>query len=98
MRLGSLALLLASSVFATSIVALRSPDNATIVADSSFTYFQNGKPVTSRHQCKLFKYGYTIFAAAGLATYEGFDVHVPAKAASERIVPLEQRVEGFTHN
>jgi hypothetical protein len=68
------------------------------VADSSFTYFQNGKPVTSRHQCKLFKYGYTMLAAAGLATYEGFDVHVPPTPLARESCPLSRELKGLTHN
>jgi hypothetical protein len=79
----------------TTIVAMRTIDNATIAIDSSFTYISNGRVVSTQHRCKIFRYDRTVFAAAGLATYEGFDVYASARTASRSFDPLDQRIKRF---
>ena len=90
-----LLLLSAVQAVSTSIVAVRTTDNATIAIDSAFLHISNGKAVSTQHRCKIFRYDRTVFAAAGLATYEDFDVYAAAMTASRSFAPLEQRVKRF---
>ncbi len=90
-----LLLLSAMQGVSTTIVAVRTTDNATIAIDSAFLYIANGKAVSTQHRCKIFRYDRTVFAAAGLATYEDFDVYAAARAASRSFAPLDQRIKRF---
>lgn len=89
-----LLLVSATQAVSTTIVAVCTTDNATIAIDSSFSYV-DGKAVSTQHRCKIFRYDRTVFAAAGLATYEDFDVYAAAGAASRSFAPLDQRIKRF---
>ena len=85
----------ATQAVSTTIVAVRTTDNATIAIDSSFSYVSDGRAVSTQHRCKIFRYDRTVFAAAGLATYEDFDVYAAARAASRSFAPLDHRIKCF---
>jgi hypothetical protein len=67
---------LAGNCFATSIVAIRSPDSVAIAADSMLTIRHGADKDTTRSECKIFHSGNIFFSFAGFYKDpgRGFDI------------------------